>query len=72
MFGSIEPGDVEKRRRGSLENRRRLPPAQGIRPRNADSFNHGRSEQRVRWLTKGLGTGNPLGGDTFSPAYSAL
>ncbi|MDE5661647.1 MAG: neutral zinc metallopeptidase, partial [Muribaculaceae bacterium] len=37
-----------------------------------DSFNHGRSEQRVRWLRKGIETGNPNYGDTFSPAYSSL
>ncbi len=37
-----------------------------------DSFNHGRSSQRVKWLSKGLQTGDPLQGDTFSPAYSAL
>ena len=33
---------------------------------------HGRSEQRVRWLTKGIQTGNPNYGDTFSPAYDRL
>ena len=37
-----------------------------------DSFTHGTSAQRMRWLKKGLTTGNPADGDTFSPAYSAL
>ena len=37
-----------------------------------DSFTHGTSEQRMRWLKKGITTGNPADGDTFSPAYNAL
>ncbi|MBO7371837.1 MAG: neutral zinc metallopeptidase [Bacteroidales bacterium] len=37
-----------------------------------DSFTHGTSAQRMKWLKKGLSTGNPADGDTFSPAYSAL
>ena len=37
-----------------------------------DSFNHGRSAQRVAWLKKGLATGDPLQGDTFTPAYEDL
>ena len=34
-----------------------------------DSFNHGRSQWRVNWLSKGLKTGDPLQGDTFSVPY---
>lgn len=37
-----------------------------------DSFTHGTSEQRSRWLKKGFTTGNPALGDTFSPKYSEL
>ena len=37
-----------------------------------DSFNHGRSDQRVRWLKKGITTGDPLQGDTFTPSYNSL
>jgi len=37
-----------------------------------DSFTHGTSEQRSRWLKKGFSTGNPALGDTFSPRYSDL
>lgn len=37
-----------------------------------DSFTHGTSAQRMKWLKKGLSTGNPADGDTFSPAYSSL
>ncbi len=31
-----------------------------------ESFTHGTSEQRVRWLRKGLETGDVSQGDTFS------
>ena len=37
-----------------------------------ESFTHGTSAQRMRWLKKGLTTGSLQGGDTFSPAYSSL
>ena len=37
-----------------------------------DAFNHGTSAQRVRWLRKGLNSGDVNGGDTFSPAYGDL
>ncbi len=36
------------------------------------SFTHGTSAQRAKWLKKGLSTGNPALGDTFSPNYNDL
>ncbi len=37
-----------------------------------DSFTHGTSAQRMRWLKKGITTGRISDGDTFSPVYSSL
>ena len=37
-----------------------------------DSFNHGTSAQRVKWLKKGLDSGDINDGDTFSPEYYEL
>lgn len=37
-----------------------------------ESFNHGTSEQRHRWLKKGLTLGKIEEGDTFSQSYSSL
>ena len=37
-----------------------------------DSFTHGTSEQRMRWLKKGLDTGDMRQGDTFSLSDSRL
>ena len=72
MFGSIEPGDVENAVEAASKIGDDYLQRKAYGREMPDSFNHGRSEQRVRWLTKGLRTGNPLGGDTFSPAYSAI
>lgn len=71
-FNSLEVGDIEE----ALDAASKIgddylqKKAQGYAV--PDSFNHGTSEQRERWLRKGLSTGDPLQGDTFSPAYSAL
>lgn len=71
-FGSLEDGDIEE----GLNVASRIgddylqKKAQGYTV--PDAFNHGTSEQRVRWLKKGLTSGNVSDGDTFSPAYQAL
>ena len=72
MYHSLEDGDVEegmavasKIGDDSLQKK-----ARGYT--QPESFNHGTSEQRSRWLMKGLRTGNPADGDTFTPTYSQL
>lgn len=37
-----------------------------------ESFTHGTSEQRMRWLTKGYQNGTIKGGDTFALSESEL
>ena len=37
-----------------------------------DAFTHGTSEQRMRWFTKGVKSGNMDDGDTFGIPYSSL
>lgn len=69
MFGSLEDGDIEE----GLDIASKIgddylqKQAQGYEV--PESFNHGRSEWRVRWLKKGLTTGDLSQGDTFKPAY---
>lgn len=72
MFGSIEPGDVENAINvaGKIGDDYLQRKAYGREM--PESFNHGRSEQRVRWLKKGISTGDVAQGDTFSPDYNAL
>jgi hypothetical protein len=72
MFNSLEDGDIEE----GLNAASRIgddylqKQAQGYAV--PETFNHGRSDQRVKWLKLGASTGDPSRGDTFSPAYSAL
>lgn len=72
MFNSLEDGDVEEglaiaSRIGDDYLQKR---AKGYTV--PESFNHGTSEQRSRWLKKGITTGNVKLGDTFTPAYTQL
>lgn len=72
MFGSLEPGDVENAVEAASKIGDDYLQRKAYGREMPESFNHGSSEQRVRWLQRGLDTGNPLYGDTFSPAYSEL
>lgn len=71
-FKSLEPGDLDE----ALDAARKIGDdylqkrARGYAV--PESFNHGTSEQRRRWLNLGLSTGNPSLGDTFTPSYSDL
>lgn len=72
MFGSLEEGDVENAINAASRIGDDYLQKKAYGREMPDSFNHGRSEQRVRWLSKGIRTGNPNYGDTFSPDYSEL
>lgn len=72
IFSSLEDGDIDE----GLEAARKIgddylqKKARGyIVP---DSFNHGTSAQRSRWLKLGAHTGDLSLGDTFSPEYDSL
>ena len=72
MFSSLEDGDIQE----ALDAASKIgddylqKKSQGYSV--PETFNHGTSAQRERWLKKGLTTGNLSLGDTFSPAYSSL
>lgn len=72
MFNSLEPGDVEKAINAASKIGDDYLQRKAYGREMPDSFNHGRSEQRVRWLKRGLASGDAAMGDTFSPAYSQL
>ena len=72
MFGSIEAGDFEEAINAAqkigddyLQKRSRGE----VTPEN---FTHGTSAQRMKWLKKGLSTGDMKGGDTWSCNYNDL
>ena len=72
MFGSLEDGDIEEALNAAskIGDDYLQKKSQGYTI--PESFNHGTSAQRNRWLKKGLTTGNLSLGDTFSPAYKDL
>ena len=72
MFNSLEDGDIEEgmNTASKIGDDYLQKKAQGYSV--PDSFNHGTSAQRVRWLKKGLDSGDINDGDTFSPEYYEL
>lgn len=72
MFGSLEDGDIEEGMNAASKIGDDYLQKQAYGYTVPDSFNHGTSSQRMKWLKKGLSTGDPSQGDTFSPAYSSL
>lgn len=72
MFGSLDDGDIEEAitAAGKIGDDYLQKKARGYA--TPETFNHGTSAQRTRWLKKGFTTGDVRSGDTFSPAYSSL
>ena len=72
MYHSLEPGDIEEGMAvaSKIGDDYLQKKARGYA--QPETFNHGTSEQRSRWLMKGFNTGNPAQGDTFSPRYNQL
>ena len=71
-YNSLEDGDIEEALNAASQigDDRLQMKSQGYTV--PDSFNHGTSAQRSRWLKKGLQTGRFSDGDTFSISFSAL
>ena len=72
MFGSLEPGDLEKAMNVASKIGDDYLQRKAYGREMPETFNHGRSEQRMRWFKKGFDTGSSTGGNTFIPAYSNL
>ena len=72
IYHSLEPGDIEEGQAvaSKIGDDYLQKKARGYT--TPETFNHGTSDQRERWLMKGFRTGDPSQGDTFSPAYSQL
>lgn len=71
-YNSLEDGDIEEglNAASQIGDDRLQMEAQGYTV--PDTFNHGTSAQRMRWLKKGLQTGNVAEGNTFDIPYSQL
>lgn len=72
MFNSLEPGDIEEGLNAASKIGDDYLQKQARGYAVPETFNHGRSDQRVRWLKKGVTQGTISGGDTFSGSYSTL
>ncbi len=72
MFNSLEPGDIEEGINAASKIGDDYLQRQARGYDVPDSFTHGRSDQRMRWLNLGATTGDIRRGDTFSQAYSEL
>ncbi len=72
MFNSIEAGDVENAVNAASKIGDDYLQRKATGREQPETFNHGRSSQRVKWLTRGIRSGDPLAGDTFTPPYEAL
>ena len=72
MFNSLENGDIEEGLNvaSKIGDDYLQKQAQGYTV--PDAFNHGTSAQRVRWLKKGIKSGDVNDGDTFSQSYNEL
>ena len=72
MFGSLEDGDIEEALNAASKIGDDYLQKQAYGRTMPETFNHGTSAQRSKWLKKGLYTGDINQGDTFSPSYNTL
>jgi len=69
MFDSLEDGDIEEAVNCASVIGDDYLEKKAYGYEMPETFNHGRSEWRMRWLKKGLTTGDLSQGDTFSVKY---
>ncbi len=72
MFGSLEDGDLEEAINAAQKIGDDYLQKNARGYASPESFTHGTSAQRMRWLKKGLTTGDMSKGETFSVPYNAL
>ncbi len=72
MFGTIEPGDVENAINAASKIGDDYLQRKAYGREMPDSFNHGTSAQRKRWLQRGLDSGDPTAYNPFSLPYERL
>jgi predicted metalloprotease len=72
LFGSLESGDIDEGLAVAAKIGDDYLQKQAYGYTVPESFNHGTSQQRSRWLKKGIQTGDINQGDTFSVRYEAL
>ena len=71
-YGSLEDGDIEEALDAAAKIGDDYLQKQAYGRTMPETFTHGTSEQRSRWLKKGIRTGDVSQGNTFDIAYSNL
>lgn len=71
-FGSLEDGDIEEALDAAAKIGDDYLQKQAYGRTMPETFTHGTSEQRSRWLKKGIRTGDVNQGDTFNVSYNEL
>lgn len=71
-FGSLDDGDIEEAINAAQKIGDDYLQKRARGTTSPESFTHGTSAQRMRWLKKGLTTGDMNLRDTFSPSYNSL
>ena len=72
MFGSLEDGDIEEALNAAAKIGDDYLQKQAYGRTMPETFNHGTSAQRSRWLKKGIYTGDVSQGNTFECSDSEL
>lgn len=72
LFDSLDDGDIEEAINAASKIGDDILQQQGQGYVVPDAFTHGRADQRMKWLKRGLSTGDLSMGDTFSPRYEQL
>ena len=72
LFGSLEDGDIEEGLAVAAKIGDDYLQKKAYGRTMPETFNHGTSAQRSKWLKKGIHGGNLNDGDTFSPSYQSL
>lgn len=72
LFNSLDDGDIEEAINAASKIGDDILQQQGQGYVVPDAFTHGRADQRMKWLKRGLSTGDMSLGDTFSPRYEQL
>lgn len=71
-FGSLEDGDIEEALNAAAKIGDDYLQKKAYGHAMPETFNHGTSAQRSRWLKKGIETGDINQGDTFKQSYNSL
>jgi len=72
LFGSLEDGDIEEGLAVAAKIGDDYLQKKAYGRTMPETFNHGTSAQRSKWLKKGIRGGDINEGDTFSPSYQSL